>query len=170
MSIQKCFGSTWMLVLVVLLGGCATTPTLSPMQKRHITTKMIEGTYDNVYRATLTVLQDQGYIIKNTDMASGLIVANADRRASGGSQFLQALFAGYIYDKGSEIEITCMVNLLSDQTSELRVNIREVKYGQSSAWTSSSKQDVRQIYDEATYQQLFNEISVEVRRREALNR
>jgi hypothetical protein len=169
MKPKKYLKNILILSLLLFIGGCATT-TLSPMQKRHITTKMIEGSYENVYRATLTVLQDQGYIIKNTDMDSGLIVANADRKTSGGSRFMQALFAGYVYDKGSEIEITCMTNKLSDQTSEIRMNIREVKYGQSSASGISGKQDVEQIYDENIYHGLFNEITVEVKRREALNR
>ena len=171
MKAKKYFKTILILTLLLFIGGCATTTSiLSPVQKRHITTKIIEGSYENVYRATLTVLQDHGYIIKNTDMASGLIVANADRKTSGVLQFMQALFIGYVPDKGSEIEITCMVNKLSDQTSELRMNIREVKYGQSSVWSSSGKQDVKQIYDEKIYQALFNEITVEVKRREALNR
>jgi len=165
------FKSIVILMILVIFGGCtSSTSKLSPMQKRHITTKTIEAEYENVYRATLTILQDQGYIVKNTDMASGLIVANADRKSSTTSQVMQSLFAGRIYNKGSEVEITCMVNKINNENSELRMNIREVQYGQSSAWGGSSKQNVNQVYDEKVYQNLFNEISIEVKRREALNK
>ena len=99
----------YLIVASLMLLGCATPDSainLSPMQKRQITTRQIEGSYENVYRATMTVLQDQEYIIKNTDMASGLIVANIDRETSKGNQFLQAFFQGYISDKGTFVEAT----------------------------------------------------------------
>jgi len=156
-------------IVFVLFGCAAKEPILSPMQKRHITTKLIEGSYDHVYRATLTVLQDQGYIIKNTDMASGLIVSNADRPVDKGNQFAQAFWLGYVPNKGTAIEITCLINKLNATSTEIRMNIREVKYGQSSAWSSSGKQDTKQIYDETIYQSLFNEITLETKRRVALS-
>jgi len=53
---------------------------LSPMQKRQITTRLSEGSYEDTYRAALTVFQDQDYIIQNTDMQAGLIVAYVDGR------------------------------------------------------------------------------------------
>ncbi len=171
MRIRKFFETGLIIACLFVVGGCATTKSaLSPMQKRHITTKMIEGSYEDAYRATLTVLQDQGYIVKNTDMSSGLIVATADRSTSSGSQVMQSIFFGHVKNKGSEIETTCMLNKLSEKTSEIRMNIREVVYGQNSSWGSSTKQNVTQIYNEKMYQNLFNEIFLEVKRREALNK
>jgi len=66
------------LIIICFIGNIACTPEpqLSPMQVRQITTKLFDSDYETVYRACLTVLQDQGYIIKNTDMDSGLIVAS----------------------------------------------------------------------------------------------
>jgi hypothetical protein len=139
------------------------------MQIRQITTKMMTGSYENVYRACLTVFQDQGYIIKQTDMDAGLIVANVDRSTSGGSQLAQALFFGYVADKGSEVEVSCMVNKLSETNSEVRINIQEVRYGQSSVWSGTGKQKSKTIYDTKLYNNLFNQIQVEVKRREAIN-
>ena len=156
-------------IIIILFGvSCAPTVQLSPMQVRQITTRLIEGSYENIFRATLTVLQDQGYVIKNTDMNSGLIVGNVDRAADGGSQFVQALFLGYVSDKGTEVEASCMVNKINDTSSEVRINIQEVKYGQASKWSGTSKQNSKQIYDEKIYQELFNQITVEVKRREAM--
>jgi len=150
--------------------ACTAAPKLSPMQARQITTKMFESGYENIYRATLTVLQDQGYVIKNTDMASGLILASVDRKKSGGSQFFQALMVGYVPNKGTEIELSCVVNKLNETSTELRINIQEVKYGQSSVFSGSGKQDTKQIYDPKVYENLFNDIQLEVKRREAINK
>lgn len=152
-------------LLLTFLVGCAAGPQLSQMQIRQLTTKMIEGSYEDVFRATMTILQDQGYVIKNTDMNSGLIVANIDRETSGGSQFMQALFLGSITDKNTVIEVSATVNKLNEQTQELRLNIQETNYSGSGA-----KQKINQIYDEKVYQNLFNEITLEVKRREAMNK
>lgn len=153
------------ILLLTLFVGCATAPQLSQMQIRQLTTKMIEGSYDNVYRATMTILQDQGYVIKNTDMNSGLIVADIDRETSGGSQFAQALFLGRITDKNTIIEVSATVNNLNDTNQELRLNIQETNYT-----GSGGKNSIKQIYDEKVYQNLFNEITLEVKRREAMNK
>lgn len=151
--------------LLTFLFGCAAGPQLSQMQIRQLTTKMIEGSYEDVFRSTMTILQDQGYVIKNTDMNSGLIVANIDRETSGGSQFMQALFLGTITDKNTVIEVSATVNKLSEQNQELRLNIQETNYSGSGA-----KQKINQIYDEKVYQDLFNQITLEVKRREAMNK
>jgi len=149
---------------ILFLSGCATiTPHLSPMQIRTITTRHMEGGYENIYRACITVFQDQGYIIKNTDMNTGLIVANVDREASKNSQFWQAFWTGYVYNKGTEVEVSCMVNKINDNASDIRINIQETTYAQ---W--GGKQNIKQIYDEEVYKNLFNEILTEVKRREAI--
>ena len=158
------------LALIFFGSACTTAPKLSPMQKREITTRLVDGSYDNIYRSILTVIQDQGYIIKNTDMNSGLINAVVDRQTGGGSQFLQLLATGYVANKGSELDCSFMVNKISNTKSEIRINIQESKYGQSSKWSSSGKQSVKTIYDAELYSGLFNDIIVEVKRREALGR
>jgi len=62
------------------------------------------------------------------------------------------------------------LNKISNTKSEVRINIQESKYGQSSKWSSSGKQSVKTIYDSELYSGLFNDIIVEVKRREALGR
>ncbi|NQT90474.1 MAG: hypothetical protein HQ558_04390 [Candidatus Omnitrophica bacterium] len=152
------------LILVLLLVvGCATTPKLSSMQVRQITTKDINGSYENIYRATMTVLQDEGYIIKNTDMDSGLIVADIDRETSRTTQFLQQMAGAKTWDKGTQIQISAMVNKINDDLSKLRINIQEINYNQH-----GGKSRITQIREEKVYYDLFNTIITEVRRREAM--
>lgn len=59
-------------ILLFLVAGCATTQ-LSNLQRRSIEAKELEGNFDDAFKATLQVLQDNGYVIKNTDYKAGVI-------------------------------------------------------------------------------------------------
>lgn len=161
---RKLYVITIIFTIAVFM-GCQMAPQLSPMQKRQITTRLIEGGYENSFRATLTVLQDQGYVIKNTDMNSGLIVANIDKETSKLSQFFQAIGTGEIYDKGTVVEVSVMVNKIAETQTEIRVNIQETRYS-----ASGGKQNIKQIWDLDVYKRIFDEVVVEVKRREAIGR
>ena len=151
---------------VLFVSGCATTnASLSPMQMRQFTTRNFEGNYENVFRATMTVLQDNGYIIKNTDMGSGLIVASIDKETSRGSQFWQAVWAGYVWNKGTQIEVSGTVGKLNEAQSEIRMIIQEINYGQY-----NSKNAIKTITDPKVYDSILNDILIEVKRREAINK
>ena len=76
---------------------------------------------------------------------------------------------GYAWNKGTEIEVSCIVNKLSNISSEIRINIQEVKYGESSWLSGTSKQSSKQIYVPNLYQNLFNQITLEIKRREAID-
>ena len=138
------------------------------MQVRELTTKLFESDYETVYKSTLTVLQDQGYVIKNTDMAAGLILGTADRKTAFGSQLFSALMLGFVAHKGTDIEVSCMCNKINDTSTELRMNVQEAKYGQSSVYSGTSKTDSNLIRDPKIYKALFDQIAVEVKRREAI--
>lgn len=157
-----------LLACAFFISGCATTtPKISPMQMRAFTTRNFDGDYENVFRATMTVLQDQGYIIKNTDMNSGLIVAEIDREASKSSQFWQTVFSqnGYIPNKGTLIQVSATIGKLNAAQSELRVIIQEVTYG-----SFNSKTNIKTIEDPKVYDALLNDVLIEVKRREAINK
>lgn len=160
--------SIWLcvcLLLSLLIIGCAAVPQLSPMQLRQLTTRTIESSYEHVFRATMTVLQDNSYVIKMTDMNSGLIVANIDRETSGASQFFQAALLGRITDKNTVIEVSATVNKLNEKSQELRINIQETNFS-----GSGGKNTIKQITQDDVYQKLFNDITVEVKRREAMGK
>ncbi len=165
---SRIFMGGFLVVGLLSLSGCATTaPQISPMQMRQFTTRNFEGNYENVFRATMTVLQDQGYIIKNTDMNSGLIVAQIDREASKSSQFWQAMFSqhGYIQNKGTLVETSVTVNKLNDAQSEIRMIIEEGTYG-----SFNNKTDIKTITDPKIYDAFLNDVLIEVKRREAINK
>ncbi len=60
------------LPIVIFLAGCATA-SLSTMQRRSIEAKELEGRFDDAFKATLQVLQDNGYVITHTDYKAGVI-------------------------------------------------------------------------------------------------
>ena len=154
------------LALCLLGAGCATTPKMSPMQFRQISTRLIDAGYHNTFRATMTVLQDNGYIIKDTDMDSGLITAEVNRETSGFSQFLQRVgYDGEIKNKGTLVEASAVVSKISNTNTEVRITVQERTYS-SSGGTSH----VKQLRDPETYKRLFDDITIEVKRREAMGR
>lgn len=162
---KKLLTNTCIFLVLTLLFGCSAGPQLSQMQKRQLTTKMIEGSFENVFRASMTIFQDQGYIIKNTDMNSGLLVAYMDKETAAGSQFLQAFFLGQVTDKNTVIEVTATISKLSEKSQEIRLIIQETNFS-----GSGGKNDIETILDQEVYQNMFNEITLEVKRREAMNK
>ena len=151
-------------VLMVSIIGCATAPTLSPMQKRQITTRVIEGGYENIFKSTVTVLQDNEYIIKDTKMDTGLILAEVNRESNIWAQVFSSS-DGVVHDKGTIIAVSATVDKLNDKSSEVRLTIEEKTYSSAGGTTN-----VKQIIDEKIYSKLFNDIAIEVKRREAFGR
>ena len=136
-----------MLVLAAHASACAAK--LSPMQKRQITTRVVDATYADTYRATMTVLQDHGYAIRNTDMESGLIWAYAFRSDDG--------TRGY--------ELSCVLERRTPRRTEIRVTIRRERTSQDRNWLAELlSSDSPDVYDADVYDGLFTEISVETRR------
>jgi hypothetical protein len=69
--------------LCEMLCGCATThtspPPLSPMARAAMQTKELSGDSETAYRATISVLQDQGWQVQVADKDGGLIQASSTR-------------------------------------------------------------------------------------------
>lgn len=155
---------TSMIVCVVFMVGCAPAPQMSPMQMRQITTRTLECSYENAFRATMSVLQDQQYVIKQTDMNAGFILAQVNRQTAGGTQFLQALLLSK-YDTDTLVEVSASIGKLNEATQDVRLSIQEVTYNSVGA-----KSRTKQIDNPEIYQQLFNDITVEIKRREAMKK
>lgn len=144
--------------------SCETTQPLSPMQKRQITTKLIEGSYSNIFSAVLSVLQDHGYVIKQTVKDTGLISGTINRE----SDFFVRVFTRnneLIRNSNTLIEVSVIVDRISFEASEIRISIEE-KIMNNRAGVESA----RRIYKPELLSQLFNEISIEVKRREAFGK
>ena len=58
--------------------NCKTSDQLTTEQRRQITTQLIQGSYEDIFAATMTVLQDRNCVLKKTDMKTGLIFAKEE--------------------------------------------------------------------------------------------
>ena len=163
---------------------------LTTPQKRQITTQLIQGSYEDIFSATLTVLQDRNCVIKKTDKTTGLIFAKEE--VSSGSPAGEALeevamiaqwFLGLdedevipTTDEVTTVKIGCILSKVDSTASQLRINTQEftlkIKESRRGLLLTKHKEYIlttKPIYDEAYYRKLFTEITVEVKRREAIN-
>jgi len=164
---------------------------LTTQQRRQITTQLIQGSYEDIFAATMTVLQDRNCVIKKTDMNTGLIFAKeevgsetpaVEKAANVAVGILGAMGAtimGFDIESRSTddvtlVEIGCVVSKIDDTASQLRVNTQESTLTieeTGTLWNKEKEYKLRTqpIYAAAYYRKLFNEITVEVKRREAIN-
>ena len=178
------------IILTLASVNCKTSVQLTTPQKRQITTQLIQGSYEDIFSATLTVLQDRNCVIKKTDRTTGLIFAKEE--AGSGSPAGEALeevamIVGTIAqwfgaDEGwtttddvTTVEVGCVLSKVDSTASQLRINTQEstLKIEESRGLFLKQHKEyklkTKPIYDEAYYRKLFTEIAVEVKRREAIN-
>lgn len=149
------------LVSLLFIVGCASQPPMSPQQRRALQTRTFENTnMDNVFRAFKTVLQDEGYVIKNQDMQGGLIVAEIQKTDSGAG-FMAALSGSNNYRTGQLFEVSVNLESLNKSTVETRLVLQE-KSQMSMGGTQG-----QEILDPKLYQTLYQKIKTEVERRKA---
>jgi len=170
---------------------------LTTQQRRQITTQLIQGSYEDIFAATMTVLQDRNCVLKKTDMKTGLIFAKEE--SGSGSPMGEVaeevlMLIGGLFGEATTtddlrvLEIGCLLSKVDDTASQLRINIQEstltIKETRGSdkdsvlenaiaiVFTESDKEyelKTKPIYDMQYYRKLFTEIAVEVKRREAIN-
>lgn len=156
-----------LLGIIFLLGGCTSSqPKLSQMQMREITTKEISGEYKLVFKATMTVLQDQNYIIHNANMDTGLISCEKSvKKETTAGDILMTLFVDSRYGAGSKVDVSATFTELTKNVTRVRLNIQETVIEKRSFGNDTNSVFVanKEIYDS-----LFNQIMVETERLKAL--
>lgn len=155
-------------ILIILgtavLTGCATTPALSPMQRRAIQTRTFENaSYDTVFRAFKTVLQDEGYIIKNQDMTGGLIVATIEHTDRSGA-FFAALSGQHQYRTSEAFEVSVNLEEVSKTIVESRMTIQKID-----TYNLGGRQGDL-ILTPGIYKSFYDKVIIEVERRKAKGR
>lgn len=148
---KKCLSA---MLLVIMVAGCATTTQLTSLQRRTLESRDLEGKYEDAFRATVQVLQDEGYIIKNADFKSGVIQ---------GQTGVQQSFWGVM--KNSEVTATL------EQFGEGRVKerISFVDKNKSSSQYGTQENSAR-VEDAAFFQRIYDNIQKEMFVRQNLNK
>lgn len=147
-------------ILTSSVAGCATGPQLTSLQRRVIESKEFEGTFDDVFKSTIAVLQDKGYSVRTSDYNAGLICAETERGPC-------IPFKGaYQYD--------AMINIekFTDNRTKIRIAMKRYifdLYGRPFDPPMSSVKP-GSVQESEIYQDLYAEIQKEVFRRAQLNR
>jgi len=129
--------------ILFFLAGCATS--MSAMQRRSIESKELEGNFEDAFKATLQVFQDYGYIIKDSDHASGVI--------HGETGIKQVWFRMENYEITSTLE-QFGANVVKERVSLIKKVKASSQYG--------TQENSIIIDDPDLFQRLYNDIQKEM--------
>ena len=142
------------MLLMIMSAGCATTPQLTALQRRTLESRQLQGKYDDAFRATVQVLQDEGYIIKNADFKSGVI--------QGETGIKQDLW-GVMRNS----EVTATLEQFGENTVKERISF--VNKNKSSSQYGTQENSTR-IEDTRFFQRVYDNIQKEMFVRQNLDR
>ena len=144
--------------LVLLLSACAgTQPEITPLQKREIQTRTYEHPKDTVFRATMAVLQDQGYTLEDADLEIGHISAISTTERPKKS-FLAALLTAR-YSQAMNSKATAIVEEIQGRTS---VRVSFVLQLQTFSEYGKVNEDSAAVWDAEIYQIFFEALETAI--------
>lgn len=167
---------------MLALVGCITFqgPGLTPEQQRELETRILDGELENVFHAARSVLQDHGYIIGHTEMASGTITGESAENSKTERVFL----GGGCVAKGPAGKDKVTVALEKWAPKKVRARITLLRLIKTTSMSRAAITDkdgttiivgTRErgwreelVSDPRAYQLLFDEIKREIFRRESL--
>jgi hypothetical protein len=148
-------------VVMFCLLGCVHTAQLSPIQRRQLQMRTFEdASYDTVFRAFKTVLQDDGYVINNQDLSGGLIVA-AIQKTDSNSEVWAVIGGWDNYRTGEGFLVSINLEPINDTTTETRLVIQKTEQ------FSQGGHQGNEILDPQMYKAFFDKVRVEIERRKA---
>lgn len=143
----------FVILLTIMSAGCATTQ-LTALQRRTLESRDLEGKYDNAFRATVQVLQDEEYIIKNADFKSGVIQ---------GETGIKSGFWGSM----TNAEVTATLEQFGENTVKARISF--INKAKSSSQYGTHENSAR-VEDPEFFQRIYDDIQKEMFVRENLNK
>jgi environmental stress-induced protein Ves len=145
------------IALSLLLGACVSPPkaTKTSLELQSIQAKNFEAPHPVVFKSTMSVLQDLGYIVKSASMDTGFITAESPTQQdqSGGAVFAQ-IFAGVRTEQHTAV--TASIEGMKEKLTRVRLNF-VVRQKRSSAYGQSAADDAP-IEDSKIYQNAFDKI------------
>ncbi|MDF2549405.1 MAG: hypothetical protein K0S07_472 [Chlamydiales bacterium] len=155
----KSLGLAGLTLLTVV--GCAphddSEPVLSQMELRQIQTKSFNSVdMKNVMKVMLSVLQDDGYIVKNANLDLGLISATKEMSVESRKEKTLSLMVNgeqARWKKNAQIEVSATVNSFGSDV-KVRVNFQKKVIDNIGAPVS-----VDQVLDPEMYLDFFNKVS-----------
>lgn len=135
-------------VLIISLAGCLAPPksTKTALELQSFQAKEFETTKKIAFASTLSVLQDQGYIIGSASLDTGLISGKSPTSSSN----------KFFYREMSDVKATAFVEEITPGRTKVRLNFVN-STSRSGAYGQRDDQDVA-IEDPLEYQQIFAKI------------
>ena len=156
--------ASFAMATTLTLSACVSTPPLSSLQRRALQTRSFEDTtQENVFRAFKSVLQDDGYIIKNQDMTGGLLVA-ALQKSDPNAAFSAVFNNNQNYRTGYSYELSISLEKVGAASVESRLTIQQIEN------YSHGGVDGHEVLDENTYRSFYDKVKLEVERRKAFGK
>ncbi len=161
---------TKIITISLFLSACGLWgPKLSVQQKRSMQNRTFEDvSYNNVFRAFKSALLDGGYVIINQDMRGGLIVAEAQKGevTSGFLSMLPSIFTVTSDSDNTGKKFIASVNLekINKKTVETRLVLRVSTQHKKGGTTG------KEILEPKVYKSIYDQVAVEIKRRQAKGR
>ncbi len=146
----------------LFLASCASGPEISMQQRRAMQMRSFESSYDNIFKSFKSVLQDEGYIIKNQDYPGGMLLAQKETESGGGWAGVLSSMGGNnntVTGKGYEVSVNF------DKISKNNIETRLTLQGITS--TSMGGKQGREIVEPKLYKSIYDRVIVEIERRKA---
>lgn len=157
-----------LIITTILFSSCATQMiTRSPAEVRMMTTKQFEVDKDLVFKAIISLLQSESYIVDQADLETGLI--NANKRIENKNAAAQRFWVGVSKDANTS-RTMFYVEEFNSELTEVKITLYEgSETSRTGYWGSVNKDNKEQmIYDAAVYQEWFQSLQAEIERRKAL--
>jgi formylmethanofuran dehydrogenase subunit E-like metal-binding protein len=150
--------------IAIILAAPAESKKRGPegLELQQMQSREFETTYDVVFPAVVTVLQDAGYRIQGADKNSGLVTGTASTK----SGMSYNLFVGFGRSKKTPV-VSAFIEARGPRMTRVRVSFVMAKTKSSMYGMTSS--DEEPITDAAVYQQAFEKIQKEIFVRQAMD-
>lgn len=136
------------LLLSFAVTGCETVPksTKTPLELQAIQSKEFETNKKVAFAATLSVLQDLGYITDSASFETGLITAKSP---------MQNKFKPFVGQVMSVIKVNAFVEEIATYRTKVRANFVDSRYVQNQY---GRREEERPIETPDTYQDFFAKV------------
>jgi hypothetical protein len=154
-------------IIVLLFASCSTTKQLSPIEVKSMTTRQIEADYDVTFRAVVSLLQSEGFLVETVNKEVGLI--NASKRVDNKNAAAQRFLLGTSKD-ASTAKAVFNIEEINKETVEVKLTIYEGSISSSNSYWGTKNTDVKDsmVQDATVYNNWFNSLRAEVERRKVL--
>jgi len=133
--------------------GCNEKAQLTSLQRKLLESRDLQGKYQDAYKATLQVLQDYGYAIKNTDYDSGVVHGETGIESSWGRM--------------TWFEATATIEQFGDDTVKERLSILSKSRSSSQYGTHESS---KKVEDPELFNKIYDDIQKEMFIRQNINK